>query len=60
MCFRIRDGVADIPLLSHDDLENCTPGNSIIMEAKLDWNSDKIKQLIATTVVASFTERLML
>ena len=59
-CFIIRGSVIDIPLffLSHDDFEDsCKPGNSTTIEAKVAWNDDKIKQLIATAIVASFTEK---
>lgn len=50
--FRIKNN--DTLMLAHNDLEEGTPGNSLLLEAK---NDERLMQLVATTVVASFTEK---
>ena len=55
-CFRISPNV-DIPIISCDDSDKETPGDTTTIEAKLNWSDSKLMQLVATSVVVSFTEK---
>ena len=44
-------------MFSYNDPEDGIPKNSVVLEAKCRIIDEKLIQLVATTVVASFTEK---
>ena len=53
---RVRIYNTDVPVLAHE-LGNKSPGDSIVVEAKVMEKSLNLVQLVATTVLAAFVEK---
>lgn len=56
---RIRAGNGDTAVIASSEVGDETPGNSLVLEAKLRIDASKLKQLISTTVVSAFTENFL-
>ena len=52
---RFRIDKDETVVISHDDLEEGSPGDSTVMEAKVQFDQEVFMQLVSTSVVVAFT-----